>query len=287
MVFEYSLKGRPVIALLTDFGTRDAYVGVMKGVILSRAPDVQIVDLSHEVTPQAMAEAAFLLETAWRFFPRGSVFIVVVDPGVGTTRQRLAIAVEGRFLVGPDNGVLSGALSAAVRGQRRAGEAYSAHEIALPDGAAAVSVENGSLFLYPRSATFAGRDVFAPVAAHLASGGSLPDLGPRVERLLAFPAFEAPVQDGVIDGLILHVDHFGNLITDILAADLPPAPTFQVAGRQLQVAGTYGDAKRLVAIAGSSGYIEITMPNGSAAKELGAGVGERVVVTGSTVSPSP
>jgi S-adenosylmethionine hydrolase len=284
MASEDPVNTRPVVALLTDFGTNDAYVGVMKGVILSRAPDAQLVDLTHEVAPQGVLQGAFLLESAWRYLPAGTIFVTVVDPGVGTSRRRLAIAAAERLFIGPDNGIMSGALPEALRGQRQAG--YHTQELRLPESVTAVSLEDESFFLEPRSATFEGRDVFAPVAAYLVNGGALTDLGPRVNRLLAFPAFRAPAQEGAIDGLVLYVDHFGNLITDIVARDLRPGAVFGIAGRHVSLASSYGEANGLAAIAGSSGRIEIAMPNGSAAEELGVEVGERIVVVTSSVSPS-
>jgi S-adenosylmethionine hydrolase len=280
-----------LVTQLTDFGLSDTYAGVMKGVILARAQGVDIVDLSHEVAPQAAHEAAFLLETAWRFFPPGTVHLAVVDAGVGTDRKRLALSAGGHIFVGPDNGVLSGALRADWRGMRTASEGYLARPGPMPPDVTARYIENDALFLQPVSATFEGRDVFAPVVAHLARGGDFADLGPPASQMLYFPAFQAPSvpqQGGVIgkppdrvhiDGLILHVDRFGNLITDIVAADLPSHPTFTVAGRRLGLARTYGEADGPVAIAGSSGHIEIAAPNGNAALTLGTGRGDRVLVS--------
>ena len=270
-----------IVTLLTDFGLADTYAGVMKGVILSRAPAVDVVDLTHEVAPGAVEPAAFLLEGAWRYFPEGSVHVAVVDPGVGTQRRRIALHSGSHYFVGPDNGVLSAALPEQARGHRAADEDYAMHSVALPDGVEAVVIENENLLLRPVSATFEGRDVFAPAAAHLASGGALLDLGRPIESLLAFPAFRAPAQDGRIEGLVLHVDRFGNLITDIAAEDLPPSPSFTVAGRTLALSHTYGDASGPAAIVSSSGSVEIAISRGSAALVLGAGFLDRVVVTSS------
>jgi S-adenosylmethionine hydrolase len=260
--------------LLTDFGSSDAYVGVMKGVILSQAPQTRLVDLSHEVEPQATLEAAFLLQTAWRYFPATAVFVCVVDPGVGTARRRIALIADGRIFIGPDNGCLSAALPDEVRGARA--NAYAPLPVTLPPDLLAVSIENPTLFRRPLSATFEGRDVFAPVAAYVAAGGTLTDLGPRIDQMQAFPAFAAPRRSDGLDGLVLHIDTFGNLITDIRGADVTATTTFVTQGWRFPLVHTYGETKRPAAIVGSSGFVEIAVPNGNAALVLGAGIGDRV-----------
>lgn len=266
------------MTLLTDFGWSDAYAGVMKGVLLSRAPGARIVDLTHDVVPQAVESGAFLLETAWRFFPPGTVHVAVVDPGVGSGRRRLALLVQGQYFVGPDNGVLSAALPDSVRGARRAGEAYRPRDVSLPSEVAAVSIENESLFLRPASATFEGRDVFAPAAAHLARGGGLSELGPAVGACRAFAAFRAPRDGEGLDGLVVHVDRFGNLITDLRVEDVEVTAVIAVAGRRLGLTPAYAAMTGVSAINGSSGFVEIAAPNGSAAIVLGAEVGDAVRV---------
>jgi S-adenosylmethionine hydrolase len=268
----------PIITLLTDFGLRDTYVGMMKGLILSAAPSVRIVDLTHEVAPQDVVGGAFLLETAWRYFPEGTVHVAVVDPGVGTARKRVAIASGGHIFIGPDNGVLSSSIPDAVRGQRPVGGAYEAKRVELPPKILAVSIENRARFRSPVSATFEGRDVFAPVAAHFANGGVLEDLGPRLPAIEAFPAFRAPKSAEGIDGLVIHVDRFGNLITDIRREDLPPGPSVTVDGRPVPLVLTYAEASGPNAIISSSDFLEIAVPNGNAARVLGAGPGSRVHV---------
>ena len=161
----------PAITLLTDFGTDDIYVGVMKGVLRRIAPGSSVIDLTHAVAPQDVVQGAFLLQQAWRHFPPGTVHLVVVDPGVGTPRRRLALRYEGQYFVGPDNGVLSAALPDAARGQRGVGQAYEALEIDVPSEVQAFAGESGAS---PGvSATFEGRDVFAPAAAFLANGGDI------------------------------------------------------------------------------------------------------------------
>lgn len=270
------MSSPPIVSLLTDFGLADAYVGVMKGVILAACPQCRLVDLTHEVPPQAVVTGAYLLESAWRYFPAGTIHLAVVDPGVGTSRRRLALAAGGHILVGPDNGLLSAALPDAIRGPRRPGEAYSPRLLPLPAGVEGVAIEPGP---GPVSATFEGRDVFARAAARLAAGESLAGIGAAVRDAFAMPAFRAPqAADGRVHGLILHADRFGNLLTDIDAASLPSRPIFRAGGREFRPAPTYGDAPGLAAIVSSNGRIEIAVPNGSAAAETGLRPGDAVLV---------
>ncbi len=269
-----------VITLTTDFGLRDPYVAMMKGVLLTIAPGAQVVDITHEIAPQAVVEAALVLNLAGAYFPEGAVHVVVVDPGVGTARRRLAISARGHFFVGPDNGCLSAALPAGTRGERRAGEPYSVRAVSLSPAIVAVSIENEAFMRTPVSSTFEGRDVFAPAAAYLSNGGSIDDLGPRVDSLGSLPVFQAPAYEHGIDGVVLWVDRFGNLITDIHGADLPDAPTFSVAGHRIEgLHRTYAEAHGLAAIVGGSGLVEIALAGGGAALELGVGVGASVVVS--------
>ena len=278
MVSQDSLSASGIVTLLTDFGLSEAYVGVMKGVILAIAPNAKLVDLTHDVPPQAVDGAAFLIEGAWRYFPAGTVHLVVVDPGVGTRRRRIALRSEGQYFVGPDNGVLSAALPDVVRGARAADAGYVVREVALPPDIEAVLIESEAVLRQPLSATFEGRDAFAPAAAHLAVGGSLSDLGPSTSTMQALPAFRAPrAADGSLAGRVVHVDHYGNLITDIRGEDLLAAPLIEVAGRTLRLVHTYGESDRLCAIVSSAGSVEVALPNGSAAEALGVGRGAVVI----------
>src|SRR6266550_4077550 len=182
-----------IITLITDFGLSDVYAGVMRGVLHARAPDAVVVDLTHEIAPQDVFAAAFALEIAWRHFPAGTVHVVVVDPGVGTGRRRLAIAAQGHLFVGPDNGCLSAALPEEARGLRRPGGAYDERPAVLPASIVATAVENLALLsVTGPSMTFEGRDIFGPAAAFLASGGRPDALGPSINEAIAFPAFRAP-----------------------------------------------------------------------------------------------
>lgn len=233
-----------MIVLLSDFGLSDVYVGVMRGVIASIAPGVPVVDLTHGVPPQAVAVGARWLAESWRYFPEGAVFVAVVDPGVGTARRPVAVRAGGRTFVGPDNGLF--ALL----------PVDEAREITAPWG------------LTPRSATFHGRDVFAPVAARLAAGAAFDEVGPRVEALL--PLVEPRPRGGV--GEVLWVDHFGNLVTNLPGR---AAGVVRCAGRDAPVVGTYGEAPpgALVALTGSGGWLEVAVVGGSAAHRLGVGAG--------------
>ncbi|MFH1143989.1 MAG: SAM-dependent chlorinase/fluorinase [Candidatus Eisenbacteria bacterium] len=184
-----------IITLISDFGMRDAYVGAMKGVICTIRPSTRIIDISHEVPPQDIAEGAYLLEAAYPWFPPGTVHVVVVDPGVGTDRRGIAVYTNGHLFVGPDNGVLSPALTQARVFVRQISDV----DYALPQ----------------KSDTFHGRDVFAPAAAHLASGISLERMGPEVEDYVVLDLPKPHVLKGRIEGQIVRIDRFGNGISNI------------------------------------------------------------------------
>jgi len=232
----------PTIALLTDFGTRDPYVAAMKGVIASRC-EASIADLTHDIAPFDVREAAFFLRDVIRYWPAGTIFACVVDPGVGTARRILAVESDGRFFLAPDNGLLH-----FVRG-------------------GAYEVSDESLFLADGSTTFHGRDRFSPVAAALANGKHIEDLGPRVNDRV--PLDYTP-------GAIIRIDRFGNCITDLV----PPATPFAVCVKDWRiehVRTTYtGDGA--FAIIGSTGCIEISVTNGSAASLLQLSRGDRVAI---------
>jgi len=274
----------PIITLTTDFGLADPYVAAMKGVILSLNPAATIVDVTHQVRPQQVALAAFLLAQALPYFPLGTIHVVVVDPGVGTARQALALATPEMLLVGPDNGVLSAALPEEAR--RRAGEGPEASEtdarrVELPEGYRAVALGRQRYMRQPVSATFHGRDIFAPAAAHLSLGVELEALGPAVRKVRALPPFRARRRpDGVLAGRVLHVDRFGNLITDIRAEDLPTGRVeVYVGGRRIEgLARTYEEEPEIKALVGSADCLEVACRGGSAAYRLGVDVGAAVLV---------
>ncbi len=259
-----------VITLLTDFGTRDEYVGAMKGAILSVAPQVTLVDISHEVPPQDVGRAAYLLEGYHRYFPAGTVHVVVVDPGVGGSRAIVAVRTgEYTYLV-PDNGVLTRVL----------GEA-------APQ--AAVRVENRAFFRPQVSRTFHGRDIFAPVAAHLAAGTDIHELGPRIacDDLVRLDIPPAVITGGgEVRGVVMTFDRFGNALTNISGeqlAALPDAGKFEVCLGGCRIVGlsssyTSVPPGQALALVGSRGYLEIGINCGSAREVLGLAVGDPVRV---------
>lgn len=260
-------RPRPVIALLTDFGLQDHFVGVMKGVIARICPAAHVIDITHAIEPQSVAHGAFVLEISRGYFPPETVFVGVVDPGVGTNRRPLAARMHGSWFVGPDNGLFSWIWEG--RG--------SAH------GDRIIVLENQRYWLAEVSSTFHGRDVFAPVAAHLAAGIDPADLGPEVSELVRLERSRPQaLPDGSTCLHVLHVDRFGNLITDLRTSDLPNEPelvTFSVGDFVARgVRRDYATADELVAVAGSAGYVELAAPGGSAAQITGAGVGATVVV---------
>jgi len=252
-----------IIALLTDFGTRDPYVAAVKGVIASRC-DARIVDLTHDVAPFDVFAAAWFLRSIVDYWPAQTIFVVVVDPGVGTARKIIAAERDGKVFLAPDNGVLS----------------LVVQKIGEPP---IVSVENESFFLPHGSTTFHGRDRFAPVAAAIASGTRLDELGPRRDEFVRLAYTPPRYGRDSIDGTLVAVDRFGNLITDIEAAKIE-SPSFSLrAGWHVvdQMAKSYGEAAAgaVFMIVGSSGCIEISVPNASAADVLQLRRGDRVTIT--------
>lgn len=252
-----------IVTLITDFGTRDGYVGEIKGVLLERCPTVRLVDVTHDIEPGDIAGAAWVLSRTWDRFPCGTVHLVVVDPGVGGERRALALEYEGRWFVGPDNGLISRAVPVAPEGVRR--------------------VDGDSLGLAPASVTFHGRDLFAPAAAWLAGGGEVGGVGPAVEPsgLVRLPA-PAPERVGAaVRGHVVHVDRFGNLITDIPSRWVSPTALVEVAGEEVSGMRTHyaaAEPGELLALIGSGGTLEISVRNGNAAERLSAGRGDRVNV---------
>ena len=256
---------RPLITLLTDFGSADHYVAAMKGVILGICPEANIIDISHEVNPYDMTGAAFTLAQAWKSFPPRTVHLVVVDPGVGSARRPVVAEAGGHLFVGPDNGVFSMAF-------HRCGE-YSVREITARE-----------FFRQPVSRTFHGRDVFAPVTARLATGVAIEAIGEVIEDWVRLPPW-SPVQTGpdTWEGTILKVDRFGNLITSFESADWTQlgerAFEFSVgAARITGFAASYaeGEAVELFVIAGSAGYLEISASQNNAAELTGMSSGSVV-----------
>lgn len=264
---------RPVISLTTDFGLTDGYVGTMRGVILGICPQATMVDISHEILPQALQQAAYVLSTAVPYFPPGSIHLVVVDPGVGSERRPIVVRTEKATYVAPDNGVLTLAL-------------------AQDPAHLAVHLTQPRYQLPQVSATFHGRDIFAPAAAHLAAGAQPQEMGDvvRIAELTALPSLQPrPQKDGSWQAQILHVDGFGNVVTTVQAARLKEQDTIDDSGWVVVAGGkqivglnrTFADVEtgQLVAYVGSSGYLEIAVREGSAAGQLGVSVGDPVLVS--------
>lgn len=245
-----------VITLLTDFGLRDPFVGIMKGVIAALSPQTRVIDLCHGIEPQAVAEAAFWMERSYGYFPAGTLHVAVVDPTVGSERRILAVAARGHYFMAPDNGLLADTLTGAV-------------------GARVHALELARLGLREPSATFHGRDVFAPVAARLASGAlELPEVGPSVAARAC--VLRAPVGDGeVLTGEVVTVDRFGNLITNLDGARVKSSRATHVTlgGRDVPLRRTYADARpgELLALVNAFDVLEIALRDGSAERRLGVG----------------
>ncbi len=257
----------PLITLTTDFGLSDHYVGVMKGVILSICPAARIVDISHGAGAFEIAEGALLLAQAYRDFPRGTVHVVVVDPGVGTSRRPILAQAAGQCFIAPDNGVLSMVY------------ARETHKVRV--------ITNERYFLNPVSNTFHGRDIFSPAAAHLARGIKPARFGKPITDYLRLD-FDKPGRTGrrAWTGSILKVDRFGNMVTNFSADDFPDLGkrAFEMAVGPQRVgilARNYAECGpgELFVIAGSSGYYEISVGQASAAKLLGCAAGAPVELT--------
>lgn len=258
---------RPVIALLTDFGLRDHYVGTMKGVMLGICPEATFVDISHEIPPQDVEAAALELAAAYRYFPASTVFLVVVDPGVGSARRAIAIEAERRRFVAPDNGVLSAMLESSSAGQ-------------------VVELTDRRYQLSTVSRTFEGRDRFAPAAAWLAAGVELAALGRAAGSIHRLDRPQPIVMADGIEGLVLRVDRFGNLTTNIERETLAPLSRrgpiqVHIAGRVVSlIVSAYAEATpgALCALLGSTDHLEIAVAGGSAARVLTVARGAPVTV---------
>ena len=255
-----------LITLTTDFGLRDPFVGIMKGVIAGINPQARVIDLTHDISPQDVLAGALTLRHSIRYFPRGTIHIAVVDPGVGSARRPILVESDGNYFIGPDNGVLSLATDALKPAQT-------------------VELSNACYQLHPASATFHGRDIFAPAAAHLSLGAPPAAFGPKLDSfvVLALPA--ARLQGNTLDGEIIYIDGFGNLFTNIEENDLPEQPggcaaiamgAIHVSGLSPNYAAAAGE--KYVAVINSWGLLEIAVNRGNAQQNSGAKVGDKVKV---------
>jgi S-adenosyl-L-methionine hydrolase (adenosine-forming) len=256
---------KPILTLTTDFGLTDHFVGVMKGVILSICPQAQIVDISHEVTPFAIAEGAYLIAQAYPYFPKNTVHIVVVDPGVGTARRPILVEAAGQYFVAPDNGVLEMIYSC------------EKHQVR--------AITDGRIFLQHVSQTFHGRDIFAPAGAHLAAGITPAKMGKKIMDYARSPfATARPAGRNRWCGCVLHIDRFGNLVTNLPASDFPDLRRFviKIGGKRVtRCAKTYAEGRpgELFVITASTGYLEISVNQGSAAELVVCQPGNSVEIT--------
>ncbi|MDJ0691311.1 MAG: SAM-dependent chlorinase/fluorinase [Xenococcaceae cyanobacterium MO_188.B32] len=256
---------KKILTLLTDFGLQDIYVGVMKGVIASINPDIHVIDLTHQIPAQNIVAARFCLLNAYTFFPENTVHVAVVDPGVGSQRRGIAIQYDRGFLVGADNGLFSGVLaqSAVI---------------------AAVELTNSDYWRVANpSHTFHGRDIFAPVGAHLANGVALKKLGKTIDpdSLVQLSLPELTINEREIIGCIQYIDRFGNLITNISAESIEGKFwSVIVKEQEISCGKTYSDVEigKIIALVGSHSWIEIAVRNGSAREKLQIDWGEQVIV---------
>jgi len=276
-----------IITLTTDFGYDDAYVGAVKGAILSINPAANIIDVSHTIGPQNILQAAFILSAAYRYFPKDTIHMAIVDPGVGSERQGIILKTPSATFVAPDNGILSYIIDDlfSIEGQEPPEQTPDLKEVVFKKGLEAAAITDPRFWRHPVSSTFHGRDVFAPVAAGLSLGISLYEFGEKINSLHIF-SVPKPCSDpdGSLIGKVLHIDHFGTLITNIRSSDLPGKNVVvEVAGYCTQgITDYYAQREGVMAIMGSSGYVEISVRDGSACDFLGAAVGDEVRVTSSS-----
>jgi len=288
----HSLVNSPIV-LTTDFGTSDAFVGVMKGVILGINPHASIVDLTHEIAPQNVRQGAFVLGANHSYFPTGAIHVAVVDPGVGTDRRPIVLETPRAKFIAPDNGLLSEIIRANLPPQRP--EFASSGRVILPAEIRAFELTNPRYRLPDVSSTFHGRDIFSPAAAHLSLGVLCKEMGPRLRDLVYEPLPEPDLRDHVLYGEVIYIDRFGNLITNVEVSALSQErlsrqpPRVQVEDREIggisrtfhdPVSGDLAqpDGLPLVALFGSNGFLEIAVTDGNASASLGAGVGTKVRV---------
>jgi len=259
----------PIVTLTTDYGTNDHLVGVLKGVILKINPEVTIIDITHAVAPYDLLDGALAIASAYAYFPPRTIHVVIVDPGVGTDRRPLLVSGQNQYFIAPDNGVLSGV--------------YEKEQ-----NFAVRHLTSEHYFLQPVSRTFHGRDIFAPAAGWLSKHWQPASMGEEIKDFKRFAMPRPKEAEGLLKGVVLKVDAFGNLITNIRTEDLPPE-SLQKGQVQLQIGShpvtrlvptfAIGDAGEPVAYVGSSGYVEIAVNKGNASKTLGIGRGTPVLLT--------
>jgi S-adenosyl-L-methionine hydrolase (adenosine-forming) len=244
-----------IIALLTDFGTRDYFVGAVKGAALAVNPNAKIVDISHEIEPQNIVAASFTLRACYKNFPHGTIFVAVVDPGVGSERRAILVETADYFFVAPDNGLLSFVFDEA-------------------ENSSVFELTNKKYFAENISATFHGRDVFAPVAAHLSNGVKPMEFGAEIADFVRFDEDKTSAE-------VIHIDRFGNLITNLRREDLPEKFALEIGGKRIErLQNFYAEAEdgEVFMIAGSAGFLEIAAFRDSARDLLNAEIGQKIAV---------
>jgi len=268
-----------IITLTTDFGLSDAYVAAMKGVILGINPEVTLVDICHTIKPQNTSQAAFVLSTAYQFFPQKTIHLVVIDPGVGTERRAIILRTPSADFVAPDNGVLSYVIQEL--SAEPATDNDSPWQRELEPKLEAVEITKSQFWRTPVSPTFHGRDIFSPVAALLSLGFPPINFGETIMSLTMLPLPQVQHRpNGSLVGHVLHIDNFGNLITNIRNSDLPSTKesvTIEIGDQVIsELSRTYAEGKGLLALIGSSGYLEVSLRGGSASAFLDAEIGSEV-----------
>jgi S-adenosylmethionine hydrolase len=265
-----------IVTLTTDYGEQDGFVGAVKGVLLSFCPEAQLVDITHQISAFSIEEAAFVFQSGAPFFPKGTIHLVVVDPGVGGERRPIAVRTTRGIYVGPDNGVFSGVYAS----ERNTDVFHLNHR---------------QFFLKKVSATFHGRDLFAPVVGHLLQGVPLEKMGTLIRDYVRFPISRIKRRGRGLEGRIIHIDHFGNAITNITEENLRQLGSsrrISIRVRKLKIHGvskTFGSVKKgePVALIGGSGLLEIAIREGNAAQEIGARLGNPVNVETTAVQKRP
>lgn len=272
----------PIITLTTDFGYDDAYVAAVKGAVLSVNPEASIIDITHSIEPQNILQAAFILNAAYRYFPKQTIHMAIVDPGVGGEREGIILKTPSACFVAPDNGILSyviddlfpieGPVTQSTR---------DLSKVVFKAGVEVVAITDPRFWRRPVSATFHGRDVFAPVAAGLSLDISIYEFGGKINSLHVLPVPRPSLDaDGNLIGRVLHIDRFGNLITNVRSNDLPGKDVMiEAAGCCIEgISSYYAQSKGVMALLGSTGHLEISVTNGSARDFLGMMVGDEIRV---------
>jgi S-adenosylmethionine hydrolase len=259
-----SMTQRPIITLLTDFGTIDPFIGQMKGVIAMRCPRANVVDLTHAIEPQNVKQAGYVLADSWRFFQPGTIHVAVIDPGVGSARRIIAAAVDDQIMIAPDNGLLTAVFADTPPREVRV-------------------LENPDLFLKSVSNTFHGRDKFAPAAGLLAAGLRYEEAGATIDDWQTLDLPQPVVNDdGSVRGEVILVDRFGNAITNIRGPQLPMMPVIEIGQTQIEgLKRAYSEAEEgePLAIISSGGRLEIAVNQGSAVERFGVSIGAAITAS--------